>query len=283
MTGCDSFLMPQTARDHFVEAIAGEDSNVDLAEACLWISAEANPALDVVIYRDKIRTLAGALSAEVSPTGSVVEKVRQVNRHLFVAHNYHGNRDDYYDPRNSYLDCVLDRRTGIPITLSVLWMTVAEKVGLDVYGVGFPGHFLVGVRDEPTLYVDAFSGEAISEQGCRDRLFEMGAGKVVFQPSMLAATSKREILLRVLRNLKQIHIQASDYAEAIACIDRILLLAPEFATELRDRGILYRSLECWSSARQDLETFIAMAPNGPEVESVRHILEELKVRTAHIH
>ena len=204
-------------------------------------------------------------------------------QHLYVEEKFRGNRGNFYDPRNSYLDCVLDRRTGIPITLSILWMSVAQRLDIPAYGVGFPGHFLVGVADDSPIYVDAFSGTLLSQDDCRKRLHDLADRDVRFKTAMLAPTSHRQILARVLRNLKQIHIGAKDYRAAITCIDRILVLEPDAASELRDRGLIYRALECWSSAREDLEQFVASDPDAPEVAEVLHILEELRGRTASIH
>ncbi len=111
----------------------------------------------------------------------------------------------------------------------------------------------------------------------------MSGGDIRFEPGMLEPTSHREILARVLRNLKQIHIQVKEFRQAIACIDRILILQPDQSTELRDRGLMHRALECWTSAREDLERFVALAPHAPGVLEVQSVLEELQVRTSQIH
>lgn len=275
------------AREQFVELFYRDDSAIDLAEACLWISAEANPTLDVERYRARFNDLADGVRPKLSAGLDMAERVRVLADHLFATEKYCGNQGDFYDPRNSYLDCVLDRRTGIPITLSVLWIAVAQRLDIPAYGVGFPGHFLVGIQGEgpdPTpIYVDAFSGTPMTSDDCRARLREMAGDKVQFEPSMLAPTSPRQILGRVLRNLKQIHIQARDFQLAIACSDRILIVEPDQVTELRDRGLLHRALECWTSAREDLERFMVLAPGAAGESELRTVLEELKARTAQIH
>lgn len=272
-----------SARGRFLGSVRVADHEIDLAEACFWISAEANPGLEVAPYRAKLDELAEGLRLGLNESASVVERVRCLNHYLFEERKFHGNDQEYYDPRNSYLDVVLDRRTGIPITLSILWMSIADRLGIPAYGVGFPGHFLVGIESNPPIYVDAFSAVVMTVEDCEARLREFAGGEVKFDSAMLVPTSRRQILARVLRNLKQIHAAASEYAEAIACIDRILVLEPDQPNELRDRGVLHRSLECWSSAREDLERFIALRPDAPEVENVKLILEELRVRTARIH
>ena len=275
------------ARTRFVALIQRRDAGIDLAEACFWISAEANPALDVERYQARLLDLADGVRSRLLASNPLEERVALLTRYLFAEEKFRGNRGDFYDPGNSYLDCVLDRRTGIPITLSILWLAVAQRLEIPAHGVGFPGHFLVGVTGETpedsTIFVDAFSGTILSSDDCRGRLHDMSDGEIRFEPSMLAATSPRQILSRVLRNLKQIHIQASDFQQAITCIDRILMLEPDQASELRDRGLLYRALECWTSAREDLERFVALAPDAAGEVGLRNVLEELQDRTAHIH
>lgn len=275
------------AREQFIALIQRRDAAIDLAEACFWISAEANPTLDVEHYQTRLRDLADAVRSQLLASSPLEEKVALLTQHLFTEEKFRGNRGDFYDPRNSYLDCVLDRGTGIPITLSILWLAVAQRLEIPAYGVGFPGHFLVGVMGETPedspIYVDAFSGTLLNSDDCRARLHDMSDGEIRFEPGMLAATSPRQILSRVLRNLKQIHIQASDFPQAISCIDRILMLEPDQASELRDRGLLHRALECWTSAREDLERFVALTPGAAGEVGLRNVLAELRDRTAHIH
>jgi regulator of sirC expression with transglutaminase-like and TPR domain len=282
-----SAMTANDARVRFVALLDRDDAAIDLAQACFLISAEANSALDIASCNDKLQRIANAVSPRILALPSAEEKAALLARYLFDEAEFRGNRSDFYDPRNSYLDCVLDRRTGIPITLSILWISVAQRLEIPAYGVGFPGHFLVGIPGATPagtpLYVDPFSGTLLTPDDCRERLRDMSGGDLRFEPGMLEPASHRQILARVLRNLKQIHIHAKDFGQAIACIDRILILQPDQPTELRDRGLMHRELECWTSAREDLERAIALAPHAPEVSEVRGVLEELQVRTAHIH
>ncbi len=271
------------ARTAFSQVIDVPDAEIDLAHACLWISAEANPGLDVEGYRARLDELASGPRAECDAATSIDARVGHINAHLFDRERFRGNREHYYDPRNSYLDSVLDRRTGIPITMSIVWMAVAERSGLACHGIGFPGHFLIGVEAEPRLFVDAFSGERLGKDDCRDRLRTMYNGRMAFQENLLRPATRREILSRVLRNLKQIHLQKKDYEPAIACCDRLLLLDADAHLELRDRGLLHRVLECWNAARDDLERYLAIAPDAPEREDVELVVDELRTRTAHLH
>ena len=282
-----SGMTSEDARMRFVALVARDDASIDLAQACFLISAEANPTLDVASYQDKLTGIADAVRPQIQANVSAEEKVAILARHLFENAKFRGNQSDFYDPRNSYLDCVLDRGIGIPITLSIVWISVAQRLEIPAYGVGFPGHFLVGVPgtkagDSP-IYVDPFSGTLLAPDDCRERLRDMSGGDIRFEPGMLEPTSHREILARVLRNLKQIHSQVKEFRQAIACIDRILILQPDQSTELRDRGLMHRELECWTSAREDLELFVALAPHAPGVLEVQSVLEELQVRTSQIH
>jgi len=271
------------ARVGFSQVIEAPDHEIDLAHACLWISAEANPGLDVALYRERLNELAAAPRLSGTGEATVEQRVGHINAHLFEQERFRGNREHYFDPRNSYLDCVIDRRTGIPITLAIVWMAVAERAGLDCHGVGFPGHFLVGVEGSPRIFVDAFSGECLDADACEARLRSMYGQRVPFQEALLRPASRREILARVLRNLKQIHLQQEEFGAAIACCDRILLLDPGVHLELRDRGLLHRSLECWNAARDDLERYLALVPDAPEREDVELVVDELRARTAHLH
>jgi regulator of sirC expression with transglutaminase-like and TPR domain len=281
-----STMAKNLARERFLESTRGSDDAIDLAESCFWISAEANPSLDVAHCRRKLDALADELRPRASAVGSVAEKVELLNHFLFAEQKFQGNRSDYYEADNSYLDCVLERRTGIPITMSILWMAIAERLGIRAHGIGFPGHFLVGVVVDPAdspIYVDAFSGMLMSLEDCRTRLREIAGREARFDPGMLAPATHRQILARVLRNLKQIHAERSDLRQAVACSDRILILEPDHPIELRDRGLIHRALECWSFALEDLERFLLLAPEGPGAKDVRAIIEDLRTRSAHVH
>jgi len=282
--GAILFRMPENiARLRFVESTQGQDEAIDLAESCFWISAEANPELDVGLCQQKIDDLAEELRPRVSKVESISEKVTLINHFLYAEQKFQGNRSDYYDAANSYLDCVLERRTGIPITLSILWLTLAGRLGVRAHGIGFPGHFLVGIVADPPIYVDAFSGTLMGIDDCRTRLREIAGREARFDPGMLAPATHRQILARVLRNLKQIHAQASEIRQAIGCIDRILILEPDHPIELRDRGLMHRSLECWNAALEDLERFLLLAPDASGAQDVRIIIEDLRTRSAQIH
>ena len=207
----------------------------------------------------------------------------QLNQLLFEQERFRGNSDDYYDPRNSFLNDVLDRRRGIPISLSILYITVAERAGLQAQGIGFPGHFLTQVSGEPDILVDPFHCCVVTPAECLTRLRDAFGPEAKFSPEMLEPTPKKRILMRMLVNLKQIYLRQDELEAALGCSDRILLLEPEAALEVRDRGLLFQALECYSAAQDDLERFIELAPGDESVPKVRRQLEKVSRMVAKIH
>jgi regulator of sirC expression with transglutaminase-like and TPR domain len=272
-------VLDSPARSHFARIAALPESRVDLAEAALWIAAEEYPQLDVPEYLARLAALAGMVGERVSRARSPRERVERLNDSLYRELGFSGNRADYYDARNSFLNDVIDRRTGIPITLAIVWASIANQVGVPARGVGFPGHFLVRVDGPDELLVDPFAGEIVTRSDCEARMRAPAGADVPFDPQLLDATPPRQILARVLRNLKQIWLAREDWQRALGCAERILLLAPESPLELRDRGLLFARLECFAAAEADLKKFLALAPDDAGADAVRAQLVEL-ARTA---
>jgi regulator of sirC expression with transglutaminase-like and TPR domain len=201
-----------------------------------------------------------------------------LNTFLFDEQGFAGNKDAYYDPRNSFLNEVLDRRLGIPITLSTIYMEIGRRVGFEVEGIGLPGHFLLRhVGSEDSFYIDAFHrGVLLSAQDCRTRLQEMYNASLPFRPEFLEPVTKRQVLTRMLHNLKGIYIQEGDYSRALAATDRILLLNPASVCELRDRGLLYFRLECFQNALRDLDAYLDGAPKAEDADEVNEHVHALR-------
>ncbi len=255
----------------FAEAIGVGDAALDLTQAALAIAEVEYPDLDPERYHELLGELAAGAAAFVDGD-SALERVLRFNEFLYGREGFCGNRSDYYDPRNSYLHQVLERRTGIPITLALVYMDVATRLGLDVRGVGFPGHFLVKHLGAPEVVVDPFSGDVLSQLGC-EQLYRAALGDdATFDPRALHATPPRQILGRVLGNLKQIHMARREFDRALTAIDRLLLLHPDDPAELRDRGLIYAKLECFRAALDDLERFVELAPRDPTAAAVRRQL-----------
>jgi len=270
------------ARARFCALARRPDERINVAEAALLIALEEYPQLDIAAYLARLDDLAAQARADLSPEMGVAERVARLNHFLFVHCGFAGNNDKYYDPRNSFLNDVLDRRTGIPITLSIVYSEVAQRLQLPIYGVSFPGHFLVRHVGEPEIIIDAFFGTIISQAECAQRLRGIYGADAILDPSLLRPASPREILVRMLSNLKQVYIDTNDPARALGCVDRILVLAPDLPREVRDRGILYHRLECFAAALRDFERYLQLAPDDDTAQLIRETLPELQRQAAQL-
>jgi regulator of sirC expression with transglutaminase-like and TPR domain len=269
----------------FAELMAHDEARIDLGRACLLIARDAYPGLDVEGYLGEIERLAARLRGRLPQEGGVEARVVALNEFLFDDLGYCGNAEDYYDPRNSYLNEVLDRRTGIPITLSVLYLEIGRRVGLTLEGVSFPGHFLVRLQLRgATLVLDPFSGGApLSEADLRERLDRVipegatGGVPVAQLPldQFLEPAGKRQILARLLRNLKGIYRDTDQPQRLLEVLNRMLEAAPAAHGELRERGLLYQRLECYRAALKDLQDYSMLEPEAPDIGEVRARLVEL--------
>ena len=274
---------PNAPRQRFAEMVRGGDDAIDLAEAALLIAAEAYPDLDIARCLRVLDTLAAEADVAMRGAGSDPERVRRLVEFLSTTGRFRGNQDDYYDQRNSFLNEVLDRRTGIPITLAIVYLEVARRRRLALVGVGFPGHFLVKHPGAPALIIDPFFGRFLSPSECQERLCAVAGENARLEPAHLEAATRGEILIRVLRNLKQIYVRAREFEPALACSERILLVQPELAVELRDRGLLYEQLECYAAARADLERYLSLHPDDPNAADLRQRLIDLGRQGATLH
>ena len=278
--------------ERFAEMLSREDGKIELASACLQIAEDAYPGLDVDGYVGEIERFAKRLRARLAPDAAAEDRVIALNEFLFDDLGFGGNVDDYYDPRNSYLNEVLDRRTGIPITLAVLYMEIGRRIGLPFEGVSFPGHFLVRLPLRGgTLVLDPFSGGVPqSESELRERLKRViprdaaGGVPVAELPldQFLEPASNRQILARVLRNLKGVYREKDHPERLLEVLNRMVIVAPESAAELRDRGLVYQRLECWRPALKDLTDYLEREPDAADLDEVRAKMVELSLRCARL-
>ena len=278
--------------ERFAEMLSREDGKIELASACLQIAEDAYPGLDVDGYVGEIERFAKRLRARLALDAVAEDRVIALNEFLFDDLGFGGNVDDYYDPRNSYLNEVLDRRTGIPITLAVLYMEIGRRIGLPFEGVSFPGHFLVRLPLRGgTLVLDPFSGGVPQSEGeLRERLKRViprdaaGGVPVAELPldQFLEPASNRQILARVLRNLKGVYREKDNPERLLEVLNRMIIVAPESAAELRDRGLVYQRLECWRPARKDLADYLEREPDAADVDEVRATMVELSMRCARL-
>jgi regulator of sirC expression with transglutaminase-like and TPR domain len=278
-------LTESPSRRQFSTILARPDPSVDLAEASLLIACEEYPELDVPGYLAQLDVMAAALRPRVDPSEAPEAAVRALNQYLFEEQGFRGNVEEYYDPRNSYLNQVLDRRCGIPITLSTVYMEVARRAGIAIDGVGLPGHFIVRVaRSGPPMLVDPFHGGALlSEEDCQRRLDRIYGGRVKMEARMLAACSRKEILRRMLRNLKAIYLKEHDFTKALGIVELLLRVPPASAEDLRDRGIVHAGLDCYGLAVEDFEAYMARSPEAPEAAEILAKIVDLRRLAARVH
>lgn len=270
----------------FAAAMAQPDERIDLARAALLIAANITPALDVDAYLQRLEGMADALRARLSADLPVVERIDALNRFLFEEQGFRPNVDDYYDPRNSCLNEVLDRKLGIPITLSLVYMEIGRRIGLSLQGIGFPGHFLVRCAlPEGLLVLDAFDGgRSLGIEELRRRLEELLHRDVA--PGSVAAhltgVSSRMMLARMLRNLKAIYTERQDYLRALPFAHWITLAMPDNADAVRDRGIAYMKLDCFRAALTDLEHYLQLAPAANDHDEIRGHVVQLRRSAARL-
>jgi regulator of sirC expression with transglutaminase-like and TPR domain len=269
--------------ERFAELVSREQ--FDLAEASLLLAQDAYPHVDVAGYLGRLDDIAGAIRRRLAGDAFAEQKVLALNYYLFNELRYSGNIDDYYDPRNSYLNEVMERRTGIPITLSIVYLEIGRRIGLNLKGVSFPGHFLVKLSvKRGELVLDPFTGgEAQSEADLRQRLAQVlpaGEAERAKLERYLEPATSRQIIARVLRNLKNIYVQTRKLESALAVMHRMLLVMPESAEELRDRGLLYQQLECFRPALSDLQNYLRRRPDAPDATEIHGKIVELRQASA---
>jgi len=277
----------QRARKAFEALIAGDDTTIDLAQAALLIASEEYPDLNIAHYMAKLDYLAqqvrgilglSATQAEILaqfPPERVLEAMNQV---FFEQEYFHGNTADYYNPCNSFLNDVLERHTGIPISLSLLYMEVGRRLGMQIEGIGLPWHFVVRCRlPAAVIYIDPFEGgRLLTEHECRERVQHNLKGKAKFNPQWLEPVSNKQLLVRLLSNLKHIYIFKGDYVRALSICDRILLLAPHSPLERRDRGAIHLQLKHYARALRDLKAYVALAPQANDISRIQRQISEIR-------
>ncbi len=277
----------QRARKAFEALIAGDDAAIDLAQAALLIASEEYPDLNIAHYMARLDYLAQqvrgvlglpATQAEILahiPPERVLETMNHV---LFEQEHFHGNTVDYYNPCNSFLNDVLERHTGIPITLSLLYMEVGKRLGMQIAGIGLPWHFVVR-WSLPTdiIYIDPFEGgRLLTERECRQRVQHNLKGKVEFNPHWLEPVSNKQLLVRLLGNLKHIYVFKGDYVRALSICDRILMLAPHSPIERRDRGAIHLQLKHYAHALRDLKAYVTLAPQANDISRIQRQIREIR-------
>ena len=240
----------------------------DLAAAALAIARVEYPSLDAAPYLDGLARMGQEAAGRIARAGTArLDAVRAFNEYLYDEQGFVGNRTHYDDPRNSFLNEVLERRTGIPITLAIVYLEVARRAGLRVTGVNFPGHFLLRVSDEgPAIdtefvIIDPFHGGALlSEVDCRELLRQHVGDEAAFDRTLLEPATRHQIVVRMLVNLKRLYVRMRSFPQARFISDLLLTVDPSAISELRDRGLLAYHLQDFAAALRDLEEYLRLSP-----------------------
>jgi regulator of sirC expression with transglutaminase-like and TPR domain len=263
-------LHRQQARRNLAKLLA-MDGPFELLEAAFWVAAEEYPDLDVEHGVQRVRLLSAEGARRVHLLGNPFARLDGLQTYLYGELGFHGNEDAYDDPRNSYINEVLDRHTGIPLTLSVLFMEVAAAAGFETRGIGLPGHFVIRVTHEDrSILVDPYhGGRVITIEDCRQLVARTTGRPSLFRKELLEGIDERTTLTRMLLNLKHLYLKKEDHLRALSTVERLLMINPDDPTEIRDRGFLNAQLGRPGEAVADLESYLAASPAAPDADSVR--------------
>lgn len=268
--------------DYFATLVADDDS-LPLTETAISLAQDAYPDLDLEAVLAELDELALRLKRRLPDAADLTERIGVLNRFFFRELGFAGNLNDYYDPDNSHLNIVLKRRRGIPISLAVLYLELGEQIGIPVKGVSFPGHFLMRVTlPEGDVMLDPTTGQSLSEAQMVDMLepyishTEQSVGTALRM--LLQPATPREILARMLRNLKAVYLQTERWQRLLAVQQRLVVLLPQNIEEVRDRGLAYARLDYLRPALEDLERYLEERPDAEDATAVESQLSELRQR-----
>jgi regulator of sirC expression with transglutaminase-like and TPR domain len=268
------------ALDYFASLVR-EEEHIPLFEAALSIAQDDDPALDLTACQLDIDKFAARLRRRLPADIAPIPKLKLLNNFFYQELGFAGNLNDYYNPNNSYLHKVLESRRGIPISLAVIYMELAQQIGLEVKGISFPGHFLMKLSvKNGDIILDPFDGASLSREDIEERLEPFFANGRDANDTPLASylenASAHTILVRMLRNLKALFAEQPHWAQFLNVQQRLVLLLPDEVVERRDRGLAYANLDCPQAALQDLQAYLDQCPQASDAEAVRQKLPELR-------
>ena len=274
-------------RERWQQLVGMSDEALDLAEVALIIAQQEYPHLNIASYMKRLDELADAVRARVTLDATPEHIVATMNHYLFKEQGFAGNSEDYHDPRNSFLNEVLDRKLGIPITLSIVYMEVGRRLDLRLEGIAFPGHFLVKLLlKRGNVILDPYlGGISLSEEDLHERLKQVygEAHTEMSLDPLLDSANKKEILARVLRNLKTSYLRTDEFDKALSVVERVLSIVPDSAEDLRDRGLIYQRLECVHAALEDLRNYFDLEPDAADAVDIRARIIELQGQASTLH
>ena len=276
--------VPEDIRSNFVQMVNRPEEALELARVALLVAAESDLEVDIDGELRQLEGWAAELRSRLAPDLNNLQKLARLRSFVFDDLGFRGDRRDYYSPSNSLLHQVMKRRRGIPLTLSIVFMELGWRIGIPFEGVAFPGHFLVRLPGEPRdLLLDPYKrGMMVHEEDCRQMLLESTGGKVSYDPTLTASVGKRDMVARLLHNLKGAYLRAGDDEQALAAVERLLVLHPDDLEEIRDRGLLLFRLQKYGAALDSLNAYLETAAGAADretieghVKTLRQLLSEL--------
>ncbi len=256
-----------------------QDEHVDLLRAALTFARIEDPRVDVESYVRQVEELSRRVAARINDSDDPAQSIAALNEVLFKEEMFRGNSVDYYNPRNSFLNDVLDRRLGVPITLALVYMEVARRAGFPLFGVGLPGHFLLKHYDVDgrSILIDAFDrGSVVTEEDCRQKLNTIYAGKIALQPEFLLPVTRRQMLTRMLSNLRAVYLSRRDFRRAVQVVDLVLVIYPRSPEDVKQRAVLRYNLDDYRGALADFDEYVKMSPDASDVEEIKQTALSLR-------
>ncbi len=282
MHRCDTLAsnMSNPPTENFEALVSKPDEALDIARIALALATDAYPTLDPGIYLAWLDATAEAIADAAELSMPLPERLAMLDRQLFEVEGFSGNEDDYFDPRNSYLNDVIDRRTGIPITVSVVYLEVGWRLGLPLVPVSFPAHFLVASTVGTRVFIDPFNrGARIPAAELVARLAPMAGGTGQARqilPRVTTPASRREVAMRMLRNLRQIYARRKDNNRLLVVANRMVALDPKDPVAVRERGHVLAEMECYQAAYHDYQHYLRLAPLAADGADIRARIERLR-------
>ncbi len=267
--------MSRTIRNAFVSAVQQHNDHIDLGYSALLMSQYLTQPFNIALYLSMLDEIADSVRPAVEAAGSEAKKIDVLNKHLFENLGFSGNTRRYYQPENSYLNEVLERKTGIPISLSVVYLEIGCRLDIPLWGIGIPQHFIVGCgSQEMPTYIDVFDqGQILSEIDCMAISGHSFSDQATFKENYLKPATKKSILFRMLQNLKYIYLDQKDWESTYKAIDLAVEIYPNHPTELRDRGLMAYRLKRFQDAIFDINRYLHLVPDSNDKEWLERRLE----------